>query len=237
MDMDTNTTFLHSHCLTIATVCTLDKLWTLESVQVQLLSKVKHFGLWALYIRQSLDKLCIIMSILCPFSLLLDRNCTNSVPHWTECGQSLYFTIYWTDIWQGLDRDWSEIGFGVQSLSNHPRYRSTHIGSQTDWPGTVPTQPDSDHERATLYLSPSTERVPLWQIDLFCDAHSPSPLAPLRSPAPSLPRFPSFDRRLSTASVGDVSLQTISIPHSGLAEVPDWRLYLSFCRPTISILP
>ena len=96
-----------------------------KSVQVQCLSKVKCFGLWTSYLGQSLDKYWITMSKLCPSRMLLDRNCTYSVLHWTESRQSLYLMFYWTDIWQGLDRHWTEIGFFVQSLSNQPMNRST----------------------------------------------------------------------------------------------------------------
>ena len=96
-----------------------------KSVQVQCLSNVKCFDLWTHYLEQSLDKYWISMSNLCPISTLLDGNCTNSVLHWTESGQSLYLMFYWTDIWQGFDRYWTEIRFFVQYLSNQPMNRST----------------------------------------------------------------------------------------------------------------
>ena len=46
-------------------------------------------------------------------------------------GQTLYFSDDWTYLRQGLDRDWTEIGFLVQSLSNQPSSRSTEMSIVT----------------------------------------------------------------------------------------------------------
>ena len=40
-------------------------------------------------------------------------------------GQNLYVTFFWTDLRHSFDIVWTEVGFSVQSLSNHPKETST----------------------------------------------------------------------------------------------------------------
>ena len=49
----------------------------------------------------------------------------------TRLGQQLdrpsTWPFFWTDLWQNFDIVWTEVGFSVQSLSNHPLISSTNI--------------------------------------------------------------------------------------------------------------
>ena len=67
------------------------------------------------------------MSKLCPRPIWLNRNSTDFWQTLYLTGQTLYFSGLSTDIGQWFDRLWTEIGFGIQSLSNQPMIGSTPI--------------------------------------------------------------------------------------------------------------
>ena len=99
----------------------VDKHWTWTKIGQRLWNCLS----WQFFIGQCLDKCWISMSNLCPRVSELDRYSTDFGQILYFIGQTLYFFWDWTDIGQGLDRHWTEIGFCVQSPSNQPRLRST----------------------------------------------------------------------------------------------------------------
>ena len=146
---------------------------------VQSMSRLWNFGFWVFRFGQSLDKFWISMSNLRPGKPSLDWSCTDSVPSWTESGQELYLTFYWTVLWQGLDRDWTAIGFCIQALSNQPSLGGTHFHDRWGSSGLQMTSSEVRFELSSLNCLSShcsllcncfSQMIPtdgqLWSIDL-----------------------------------------------------------------------